>query len=440
MTTATEPRFLYPQSRRYPFDEVCEQIVRALDERGWDVPGLSLKFDTYGSGAQKYRLLRSITGDDFKLRFGRVQGNLGRWNDTAAISYIMIPGKEIHVYENMSEMRTEVDFFAEFAQYLTDNVLTIILARPLVDPQDYLPPEELFRTIPNPWTAELTAHVGPIYTFGGHEDALRIHQGKADSHELEPANRYAFIGSGYRLASLRVPDNGQMPEVAYDGFKWCAIGEVSAETPIDRLNVPGHYRWPDREMFVFRVAPNRVDGVYVADHAVWEKRRRELFEQIKPRDRLTEEEVNQAHQARACTIMPIVEYALMTQADPTATYEQPIVLINRELDFDEVELVSGPWPECQYFQVIAGRSPEARALFGQAIGSRHAYYQTFEDELRQAYQDAVARLSDYFVGDEELTRLANAYSRHTFREVQLGPSFFGRIVDAATTARRLGLI
>jgi hypothetical protein len=74
MIASTEPQFLYPKSRQYPFDEVCEQIVRALEERGWDVPGLTINFGVYGGEAEKYRLVRSIVGDDFVLHFGRPQG------------------------------------------------------------------------------------------------------------------------------------------------------------------------------------------------------------------------------------------------------------------------------------------------------------------------------------------------------------------------------
>lgn len=102
MIASTEPQFLYPKSRQYPFDQVCEQIVRSLEERGWDVPGLTINFDVYGGEAEKYRLVRSIVGDDFVLHFGRPQGRLGRYNDTAAISDIKIPRKEIHVYEDNS--------------------------------------------------------------------------------------------------------------------------------------------------------------------------------------------------------------------------------------------------------------------------------------------------------------------------------------------------
>lgn len=104
MTTSAdlEPRFLYPTSRQFPFDAVCEQIVRALEERKWDVPGITVEFDSYGSG-NKYRMVHRIIGDDFKLWFCRPQGRLGQhYNDTAAVSEIIIPKRELHVYEDES--------------------------------------------------------------------------------------------------------------------------------------------------------------------------------------------------------------------------------------------------------------------------------------------------------------------------------------------------
>jgi hypothetical protein len=93
VVTATEPTFLYPHSRQFPFDEVCEQIVRALEERNWNVPGISVEFDVYGTGDEKYRMVRHIKGQNFKLWFCRVQGNMGHYNDTAAVTRSSFPAR-----------------------------------------------------------------------------------------------------------------------------------------------------------------------------------------------------------------------------------------------------------------------------------------------------------------------------------------------------------
>ena len=73
MTLLTvKPQFLYPRSRQFPFDEIAENIVRALEKRNWNVPGIEVEFDTYGSGEAKYKYVKRITGKDFILYFMRI--------------------------------------------------------------------------------------------------------------------------------------------------------------------------------------------------------------------------------------------------------------------------------------------------------------------------------------------------------------------------------
>lgn len=100
MVTATKPTFLYPTSRQFPFDEVTEQIIRALEERNWDVPDITVDFDVYGSG--DYRMVQYLTGPDFRLWFCRIQGSLGSLNDIAAVTRISVPRKELHVNNDES--------------------------------------------------------------------------------------------------------------------------------------------------------------------------------------------------------------------------------------------------------------------------------------------------------------------------------------------------
>lgn len=95
-----EPTFLYPKARIFPFDKVCELIVRALRERKWKVPGIKLDFYYSESGAEKYCNLLHIKGRDFQLWFQRTQGYLEHnLEDTAAVSGIIIPGKELLVHD-----------------------------------------------------------------------------------------------------------------------------------------------------------------------------------------------------------------------------------------------------------------------------------------------------------------------------------------------------
>ena len=399
-------QFLYPTSRQFPVDEVCELIVRELEQRNWSVPGMTVEFDKYGSGDQKMTLVRKVKGNDFQIHFGRVQGLLpgGRYNNTAAVSNINIPKKEISVYDdesgptfylyvgndweqdrekfvNSSKINSKLkgeprwyvkysgsgsptgscsyqgrrspylvhdsdlcreydpgsapqlfftkEVFEEFRVYL-HIVLGMIIAHPI-------PTEKIDVLAPSASTP-FPDSIGQIFCFGEYRDAERIKQGKEDASQLPAADRYGLIGSGYRLMSLTTPNDGTVPEIAYEGFLWCGLGEVTAETEIEKLEVPGHHRWSDRENFVIRVKPSSAHSIYIADHAAYEKRRKELGDAMeKGRDRFTNAEVADFTRARARTIVSITEYK--------GGFEQPVLLVNRELSFDEVELVSGPHNE-----------------------------------------------------------------------------------------------
>ncbi|MBI5044842.1 MAG: hypothetical protein HZC02_02865 [Candidatus Levybacteria bacterium] len=423
VTEVSKFQFLYPVSRQFPFDEVCEQIIRELEKRNWKVPGIEVDFHEYGRGAQRYSAVSHVTGIDFTLRFGRKQRRLpGDWNDTAAVTGINIPMEELHVYDDESgptfylyvgnnweadrerfvngskvnsklngEPRTYLqykgacrctrgfggysdldhthpgkrppllvhdndlgreyeprkrrwdwknwtwhpgdpkalstsDVMEKFRAYLVDVVLPHILSCPV--------PEERIDIFLGPAMIPFPQNVGPLFCFCQYRDAERIKQGKEDSSQLELDDRYGMLGSGYRLVSLGDGD-GNVPAIAYDGFLWCGIGEVTPETPIDSLEVPGHYRWSDRERFVVRVKPKTANGVFVADHSVYEDLQKAAFDALpQGRDRLTDSEASVFVSARGRTIVPIHEYS--------GGYRKPVVLINRELGFDEVEVVSGP--------------------------------------------------------------------------------------------------
>lgn len=414
---SNQMQFLYPTSRRFPFDEVCERIVRELEQRNWDVPGMTVEFDTYGSGDQKMALVHKIKGDDFLICFGRPQGLMpgGRYNDTAAVSKINISQRELHVYDDESEPTFYLyvgndwerdregfvsglkvgsklcgepriyleyngechcysgssDWFArlphihpgrrppllvhtndlgrahdlkarepksfkttkvmnEVRDCLVDVVLKTIVSHPIpTEKIDVLAP-----SVPTPFPDAIDS----IFCFGGYRDAERIKRGKGYAGQLPAAERYGLIGSGYRLMSLGTPNDGTVPEIAYDGFLWCGLGVVTSETEIEKLEIPGHCRRLGHERFVIRIKPNSADSIYIADHAAYERRRKELGDAMeKGRDRFTDAEVADFIRARARTIIPITKY--------NGGFEQPVALVNRELSFDEVELVSGPHNE-----------------------------------------------------------------------------------------------
>lgn len=401
------PRFLYPTSRQFPFDEVCERIVRELEARNWRVPDIKVEFDIYGTGEAKYQMVRYIKGDNFKLWFCRIQGRLNNhWNNTAAVSELVIPRMELHVYEdesgptfylyvgknwkkdhgkfiNSRKVHSKLDhksriylkytggckkpndsglqhtyggrrspylvhtndlgreydpegkepcyfvtddIFTQFTKWLEENVLNHILAQPVATVEiGAFQPEKVI-LFPD--------SIGPLFTFGTWQDKERIEQGKEDPKKLEACYRYGLSGSGYRLVSYEAPNDGTMPEIAYDGFEWCGIGEVAPTTLIEELEIPGHHRWPDREQFVIRVIPNRANGIYVADISVRDNYKKKIFENNPEQERMSDKEYHEYLRTAGRTIIPISEYR--------GDYKKPVVLIKRELSFNEVEIVSGP--------------------------------------------------------------------------------------------------
>jgi hypothetical protein len=388
-------QFLYPKSRQFPHDEVCEQIVRALHMRNFRVPGLEIEFHDYGSGDQKLRYVNRIKSaqsaidlghHDVVITFHRPQGQLpgGKFNDIAAVSDVQVPRRSLSVYQDESgptycvyvgddwekdrsgywtrhnarldglprkclrysgmypryqgvrparlgtvEDQREYEPVADepqyyntaevmesFRIYLQDVVLAAIEGHPVADIV-----EDVFAEsppIPMPPIA-VPAGNGALYAYGNGHDARRIEDGRRSREDLAPADRYG-LAPDYRLAPLGIRRGPDLPEVAYDGFVWCG------KTP----NVPGDRAYFSEDVLLC-VKLMDARGVYVANHAAYQKRRAELTASIGDRQSFTQEEVNDFVRARARTIVPITEYK--------DDYEDPIYLINRELTFDEVEVI-----------------------------------------------------------------------------------------------------
>jgi len=430
--------FLYPKSRQFPFDETCEQIVRELEKRNWSMPGITIEFSDYGSGEQHLSYVRKISGDDFSLHFCRQQGSLpgDRYNDIAAVSTIVIPKKELSVYEDESgpslnlyvgknwnadkerfinsskvnsklngELRTylkysgacncrstngaafgadlllgaimrdsrnpiefkhihtgqrspllvhnhdlhreydpvkkEPTFFVtsevmtEFDVYLKKNVLKRILATPVATEKVFSKEIELL-----PFPHGVFPH--GFFCFAEYNDVRRITQGKNNKNDLRAADRYGMQGTGLRLMAFSTKNDGTVDELAYDGFLWCGILPNSAIPTREQLKINGGRERRD-ENFVIKIIPRHSNGIYVVDHAPYERRRLEIWAAIEAsgdtREKLVPDEVADFICARARTLVAINDYK--------GGYEEPVILINRELQFDEVEII-GQTKQVQY--------------------------------------------------------------------------------------------
>ena len=388
------PKFLYPHSRQFLFDEVTEKIVRAIEKRNWNVPGVTIEFDTYGSGEAKYQMIRRITGDYFELYFCRIQGKLDApWNDMAALQSVCIPKQILKVYEDESgpvyylyvgndwdadkewfmnstkvhsklekeprrylryegntyqrrakELIADNDLGREYSpegdepvrinfeeklneitKWLEEHVLGYILSFPEA--------ETICEPTPTP---ELIPYNGPwdtVYSVCEWQDAERIEIGKENPSKLRPGERHAYFGSGHRLVSLDVPCNERFPKIAYEGFIWCDVNEDEKVTRDEKFtyDVLVAMKPLFGEKYIVAIKLKYANEVYVVDNSKYHEKREKTFKEIAPRKGLTDEELNDAFAARGATIIPITEYK--------GDYKKPLVLINRELDFDEIEWV-----------------------------------------------------------------------------------------------------
>lgn len=384
----TKPKFLYPKSRMFPFDEVTEKIVKGLEKRNWSVPGITVDFHTYGSGEAKYRRVEYVHGENFKLYFCRPQETLpSKLNNTAAIHELWIPNEELTVYDDGSgptyflyvgddwnldkswfmdsikvhsklrkkprkyirykrDLRTVneliydddlgreyepegdeprrisiPEMYNRFKTYLEENVLQYI---------ESFPEEE---AVEEP-AVDLIHYEGPwkeIFSLCDYDEKKRITQGMNDPQKLTPENRHAYFGRGRRLVGLSVRNTCNFSEKAYDGFIWADTNPEAMNYGCLNKQIK-NAMGSIRDDFLVSIILKYANDVYVVDNALFDETRMSLFEQIAPRDTLSDEELNLAYAERAKTLIPITEYK--------GGYKEPLVLICRELDFDEINWIS----------------------------------------------------------------------------------------------------
>ena len=394
-------RFLYPDIDQYPFDKVCRAIILALEARNFDVPGIKVGFYKHGSGETRYMSVDEITGHDFRLWFCRnVETNIDNthYSNSSAVSTIAIPGLRFDVYspqddcgptlykyvgddwkrdrdgfisgsmvnsrlygerraylvykgdrqsvgehfwperlvsdndlyrqydpEDGEPKFCETDaIFAQTADWLARNVLRPIKFSPL--------PTKWIRVGAPEMPIPVPGRIGPLFTLADVRDCIRIVTGHNNHELLEPSERYGLHPSP-RFVWLDIHNDGTIPDAAYAGSVWCGIGQVSKSSQADELDIPNFYPSMDAK-FVVRVKLNRANDVYVAD--VWPEvvLRRALFGKRASGYHLTNAEVAMGMRASGRTVVPLATYR--------GGYKLPVVLVNRELDLNEVEIVNGP--------------------------------------------------------------------------------------------------
>ena len=213
------------------------------------------------------------------------------------------------------------EMYNRFKTYLEENVLQYIESFP----------EEEAAEEP---AVELIHYEGPwkeIFSLCDYDEKKRITQGMNDPQKLTPENRHAYFGSGRRLVGLSVRNTCNFSEKAYDGFIWADTNPEAMNYGCLNKQIK-NAMGSIRDDFLVSIILKYANDVYVVDNALFDETRMSLFEQIAPRDTLSDEELNLAYAERAKTLIPITEYK--------GGYKEPLVLICRELDFDEINWIS----------------------------------------------------------------------------------------------------
>lgn len=211
--------------------------------------------------------------------------------------------------------------FEEFQLFL-QAVLTYIRGFPLQPIRIVEGPKPI---VPFPST------IGPFFTFLEAKDARRIQKGQVDRTALEPGDRYGLIGAGSRLVPLGVMNDGSLPDLAYDGFIYCRLGEVQPGTKLSSLSHTIGNECFYQVSGVVQVQPKSAEGFYVYDEYPQKEYKRQFFIDNPKLNRLTNQAYAEFLRAAGRTLTPILEY--------NGGFISPVILCNRDLSLDELVVV-----------------------------------------------------------------------------------------------------
>jgi hypothetical protein len=174
----------------------------------------------------------------------------------------------------------------------------------------------------------------PLICFSKIDDwkqAERIMQGMKDPEKLDEEDRHASFGSKQRLVPLDI--RGKYPKIANEGFIW-ADPNQSVET-LEDLADWFPYSSDFGDPYLVYIKLKYMNDVYIADYDNWDATRKAMGPAVIKRGtgRYTSREVARGYIALGRSIIPIAEYE--------GNFKDPVILIERELDFDEIE-----WVKC----------------------------------------------------------------------------------------------
>ena len=416
-------KFLTPISENWPeIEHLCIAIVAELGKRNFDMPDISILSVVYAGNNDRFRKIYEIAGSDLRLRFDRQQGNsryIGR-NDTAGISSILIPGKELLLDNDRSEPKLilyighdwegdKAEFWAghdfyckrnnkpkKFLFYVgrcncyhaqvhhlmdsgvrpegmnhthryhsspflahsnnmggcydpegdelqfmrTDQIMnefTDSLEKFLGEIKAQSIPEETIDPFPEEEAIPYPQEVGPIFFLCDKTEYRNIECLKSDNPP-DWVNNFGLSPEESLTHPRSVIPGTKETRRSSMSFKapLCGgLGEVNSEN-LNKVQVFGEGKW-EKHWAVIQIRPNRANDIYIWDHAPLRQFREDVAEKKKlkkPRDYstwLSDEEGATIRRLRNSGIIPITEYK--------GDFKAPVVLIARELDLDEVEIV-----------------------------------------------------------------------------------------------------
>lgn len=331
-------------------DEVCADIVDALKEKNWSVPGIKITFKQAGSGDTKYYYVQKIAGENFLLQFGRridinsqtrlrtqiedlclekTHRHLATilfdkvvhttyigtdWKhdqktfQKLALDYLAVPSLEKKCWSSPTYERCSASEFKLDVAWLRCNVLAYIQAQSSQSP---VPLPFIKPAIPFP-----SQHL-PLYVRVTAKELKRIQKGKENPKQLPPHKRFGLSTHGLSLATIYDCGRSGLPKLACRSCRHCHLKE-----PTHLLNERG-YR-------VVKLFPKDARYIYVYDEQPAIAHKTKCLATV---DRLTDEHLRMAIRMAMKTCVSITDYK--------GDYIVPVVILSAnvgQLSLDEVEL------------------------------------------------------------------------------------------------------
>ncbi|NTW22999.1 hypothetical protein HGA34_05710 [Candidatus Falkowbacteria bacterium] len=173
---------------------------------------------------------------------------------------------------------------------------------------------------------------GDIFTLGNFDDMVRLQIGQRDPKDLRPCRCYALRPQDQPLLEEEAWNDGSIPPIAYQKFRWCGVRSKVITLHNDRYHIPGFQpeskqTYPDR---LFYVDLQYDEDVYVADINAG----KEYFDRLsstRHNVRAGRFDLLESFRVTARTLIPISQYY--------GQFREPTILIRRELLFDEVKYI-----------------------------------------------------------------------------------------------------